>query len=129
VDDTLLDHEGFPEGAGGIGGEIQGSSIQFQVKRKRRRTSNIEHPTLKIEVEEEEDRGQRTEDRGQRSEGRGQRAEGRGRNAAGALATSNNGEAKLAWPERSEGKSEEEEEEEEEGNFKFWILNFELGRG
>jgi hypothetical protein len=45
------------------------------------------------------------------------------------LATSNNGEAKLAWPERSEGKSEEEEEEEEEGNFKFWILNFELGRG
>ncbi len=52
-----------------------------------------------------------------------------GRNAAGALATSNNGEAKLAWPERSEGKSEEEEEEEEEGNFKFWILDFELGRG
>jgi hypothetical protein len=75
------------------------SSVQFQVKRKRRRTSNIE-------VEEEEDRGQRTEDRGQRAEGRGQRAEGRGRNAAGALATSNNGEAKLAWPERSEGKSE-----------------------
>jgi hypothetical protein len=33
------------------------------------------------------------------------------------LATSNNGEAKLAWPERSEGNSEEEEEE--EGNFKF----------
>jgi hypothetical protein len=77
---------------------------------------------LNIEVEEEEVRGQRSEVRGQRSEVRGQ-------NAAGALATSNNGEAKLAWPERSEGKSEEEEEEEEEGNFKFWILNFELGRG
>ena len=54
-----------------------------------------------------------------RSKDRGQRTEVGGRNAAGALATSNNGEAKLAWPERSEGNSEEEEEEEEEGNFKF----------
>jgi hypothetical protein len=31
---------------------------------------------------------------------------------------------------RSEvGGRRSEEEEEEEGNFKFWILNFELGRG
>jgi hypothetical protein len=51
-------------------------------------------------------RGQRSEVRGQRSEVRGQRTEVRGQNAVGALATSNKGEAKLAWPERSEGKSE-----------------------
>jgi hypothetical protein len=41
--------------------------------------------------------------------------------------------AKPNWHGRNEVKanrrSEEEEEEEEEGNFKFWILNFELGRG
>jgi hypothetical protein len=79
------------------------SSVQFQVKRKRRRTSNIEHPTLKIEVEEEEDRGQRTEVGMQRELWR--------------PATM----AKPNWHGRNEVKAnrrseeEEEEEEEEEG--------------
>jgi hypothetical protein len=45
-----------------------------------------------------EDGGRRSEDRGQRTEDRGRRSEDRGRNAAGALATSNESEACLAWP-------------------------------